>query len=118
MQPYSNPITMLVAARRAPPTHSSSASPTLPVGLTMEPGVAKIPEPITREMMRIYALLQERFRPRAWVSGMWASSIWRLGLMFSVSPSKSQDEEDEERSGVETEASGSFVCIIVKTWSD
>jgi len=38
--------------------------------------------------------------------------------MFSVSPSKSQDEEDEERSDVKTEGSGSFVCIIVKAWSD
>ena len=38
--------------------------------------------------------------------------------MFSVSPSKSEDEEDEDRSGVEADASGSIVGIIMKASSD
>lgn len=49
----------------------------------MEPGVAKIPEPITREIMRMYALLHERFRPRGEDSGIVLSSRSRVGFVIS-----------------------------------
>jgi hypothetical protein len=43
-------MTMLHPAIKEPPTQSKSARPTLPLVLTMEPGVANMPEPMTREM--------------------------------------------------------------------
>lgn len=44
---------MLNPANKAPTTHNSRARPTDPVVFTIEPGVAKIPEPMTREMTRM-----------------------------------------------------------------
>lgn len=37
----------------APSTHSSRLSPMLPTDAAMAPGVAKMPDPMTREMSRM-----------------------------------------------------------------
>lgn len=41
-----------------PTSHTSRVNPILPADLTIEPGVAKIPLPITCETTRMYALDQ------------------------------------------------------------
>jgi len=63
MHPYSIETAMPHAARIVPTSHTSSVNPMLPADLTMDPGVAKIPDPITRETTRMYALAQLRFFP-------------------------------------------------------
>lgn len=44
------------AARTVPTTHIRRESPMLPEERKMDPGVAKMPLPMTREMTRMYAL--------------------------------------------------------------
>jgi hypothetical protein len=62
---------------RAPTTQSVRVKPMLPTDLTIEPGVAKIPLPITLEMIKTYADPQPRFRPKAAVSGITSYSMAR-----------------------------------------
>lgn len=47
----------------------------LPVDCAITPGVAKIPEPMTLEMMRKYADVEVMFRPTVAASGMVLSSV-------------------------------------------
>jgi len=47
----------------------------LPVDFAITPGVAKIPEPMTREMIRKYAEDQLRLRPTELASGMVLNSV-------------------------------------------
>lgn len=47
----------------------------LPVDCAMTPGVAKIPEPITLEMIRKYAEVEVMLRPTVAASGMVLSSV-------------------------------------------
>lgn len=60
IQPYSIDTASAQAARTVPTAHINSDKPTLPADLTMVPGVAKMPLPMTRETTRIYALIQVR----------------------------------------------------------
>lgn len=60
IQPYSIDTASAQAARTVPTAHINSDRPTLPADLTMVPGVAKMPLPITRETTRMYALIQVR----------------------------------------------------------
>jgi hypothetical protein len=63
MHPNSIEMDSPHAARIVPAIHTRKVRPTLPVDLTMDPGVAKIPLPITRDTTRMYALDQLRFFP-------------------------------------------------------
>jgi len=65
--------------------------------------VAKIPEPITREMQRMYALLHDRFLPEAAVSGKVLSSVLRLGLVSVSEEFASREESDVEDEVVEVD---------------
>lgn len=53
MHPYSSETTSPQAAKRVPTVQTTKANPTLPVDLTMDPGVAKIPLPITRDTTKM-----------------------------------------------------------------
>lgn len=61
MQPYSIETARPQPDRIVPANHTSRVNPMLPADLTIEPGVAKIPLPITRDTTKIYALDQLRF---------------------------------------------------------
>lgn len=60
MQPNSMETARPQAERIVPISHIRRVSPMLPADLTMEPGVAKIPLPITRDTTSMYALGQLR----------------------------------------------------------
>ena len=60
MQPYSIDTASEHAARMVPTTQINNDNPTLPADLTMVPGVAKMPLPMTRDTTRMYALIQVR----------------------------------------------------------
>jgi hypothetical protein len=80
IHPYSRLIAKPAHEINAPTTHNTRLSPILPVSLTMAPGVAKIPLPITREMMRIKAPPHPRLRPTTLVSGSTSFSTERERL--------------------------------------
>ena len=63
MQPYSIDMAIPHAARIVPKSHTRRVKPTLPADFTMDPGVANMPLPITRDTTRMYALVQVRFFP-------------------------------------------------------
>lgn len=63
MHPYSIDMTIPHAERIVPNTQSVMDRPILPEDFTIEPGVANMPEPITRETTRMYALVQVRYFP-------------------------------------------------------
>lgn len=65
MHPYSIEMASPHAARTVPTSQTSRVSPTLPADFTMEPGVAKMPLPITRDTTRMYALVQLSVLPCA-----------------------------------------------------
>lgn len=56
----------------------------LPVDFAITPGVAKIPEPMTREMIRKYAEDQLRLRPTEEASGMVLNSVDGVFGVFGV----------------------------------
>ena len=58
MHPYSRVIANPNHEINAPTTHNTRVIHILPTERTIDPGVAKIPLPITRDMMRMYALHQ------------------------------------------------------------
>lgn len=62
MQPNSSDTASPHAATMAPTNHSKSETPMLPADCAITPGIAKIPDPTTRDMMRMYAELQESVR--------------------------------------------------------
>lgn len=74
MHPYSELIASPSLAMRAPATHRSSASPTLPTDYTIAPGVAMMPLPMMRDMINMYALLHPRLRSSTAASGRTAFS--------------------------------------------
>lgn len=53
----------------------------LPADLTTAPGVAKMPLPMTRDMIKMYALLHPKLRPSTAVSGSTSSSRDRVDAM-------------------------------------
>lgn len=63
MHPYSIEMESPHAAKTVPASHTNRVRPTLPVDLTIDPGVAKMPLPITRDTTRMYALDQLRLFP-------------------------------------------------------
>ena len=80
----------------------------------MFPGVAKMPEPTILEMLRRYAEVQERFRPKVAVSGMVSCSmereledggigwpLWRL-LVERSSDEEVVKEESRSRRGCDS----------------
>jgi hypothetical protein len=58
MHPYSMDTVIPQADRMVPTSHSNSVKPILPADFTIDPGVANIPLPMTRDTTRIYALDQ------------------------------------------------------------
>jgi hypothetical protein len=77
MQPYSSDMDSPNHEMIAPITQRVRVKPTLPTDLTMDPGVAKIPLPITLEMIKTYADPQPKFLPDAAVSGITSYSTVR-----------------------------------------
>jgi hypothetical protein len=65
MQPSSSDIARPHAEIMAPMSHRRRESPILPVDWAMTPGVAKMPDPITLEMIRTYAEDQLMLLPTA-----------------------------------------------------
>jgi hypothetical protein len=61
MHPYSIETARPQLDKIVPANHTRRVSPMLPADLTIEPGVANIPLPITRDTTSIYALDQFRF---------------------------------------------------------
>lgn len=92
MHPYSSPTANPNQLIMAPATHNVKLRPMLPTEVTMAPGVAKMPLPITREMMMMYALLHPIFLPSTAVSGRTSSSIER----WDTSPGWMVDADRDE----------------------
>jgi hypothetical protein len=63
----------------------------------MDPGVAKMPLPMTRDMTMMYALCQLSVRPRVEVSGRTSSSIAREGWAAAAEVSRSSSDVLELR---------------------
>ena len=75
MQPYSIEMAIPHAARIVPKSHTTKVSPMLPADFTMDPGVANMPLPMTRETTRMYALVQVRFFPEFELGKIFENSV-------------------------------------------
>lgn len=109
MHPYSSDTAKPQAERTVPTTQSDNASPILPTDLTMAPGVAKIPDPITRDITRMYALDHEMFRPYVAVSGIVSCSTERSGASGEMVSDEAID--DGESRGVCSDDSMSDIFV-------